>query len=100
MIRKAVLLFLVALLLPACAELPGFPLGAPAPAVQQTEDTLFREAEASYRRHAYRQALQQYEAYLNRSPQGDHATAARLRQAELLGLLGDWQGSLRRYQSL
>ncbi|MFH1594773.1 MAG: penicillin-binding protein activator [Pseudomonadota bacterium] len=100
MIRKSVLLFLAALLLPACAELPGFPPGAPAPAVQQTEDTLFREAEASYRRHAYRQALQQYEAYLNRSPQGGHATAARLRQAELLGLLGDWQGSLRRYQSL
>ena len=100
MIRNAVLLFLVALLLPACAELPGFPLGAPAPAVQPTEDTLFREAEASYRRHAYRQALQQYGAYLNRSPQGGHATAARLREAELLGLLGDWQGSLRRYQGL
>jgi ABC-type branched-subunit amino acid transport system substrate-binding protein len=100
MIRKAVLLFLVALLLPACAQLPGFPLGAPAPAVQQTEDTLFREAEASYRRHAYRQALQQYGAVLERYPQGGHATAARLREAELLGLLGDWQGSLRRYQSL
>ena len=100
MIRKAALLFLVALLLPACAELPGFLPAPSGPGVQQTEDTLFREAEASYRRHAYRQALQQYEAYLNRSPQGDHAAGARLRQAELLGLLGDWQGSLRHYQSL
>jgi branched-chain amino acid transport system substrate-binding protein len=100
MIRKAVLLFLVALLLPACAELPGFLPAPSAPVVRQTEDTPFREAEASYRRHAYRQALQQYEAYLKRSPQGEHAAEARLRQAEVLGLLGDWQGSLRHYQSL
>jgi branched-chain amino acid transport system substrate-binding protein len=100
MIRKAVLLFLVALLLPACAELPGLLPAPSAPVVRQTEDTLFREAEASYRRHAYRQALQQYEAYLSRAPQGEHAAAARLRQAELLGLQGDWQGSLRHYQSL
>jgi branched-chain amino acid transport system substrate-binding protein len=100
MIRKAVLLFLVALLLPACAELPGLLPAPSAPVIRQTEDTPFREAEASYHRHAYRQALQQYEAYLKRSPQGDHAAEARLRQAELLGLLGDWQGSLRHYQSL
>jgi len=100
MIRKAVLLFLVALLLPACAELTPLIQPSRGPGVTSPDESLYREAEASYRRHAYRQALQQYEAYLNRSPQGDHATAARLRQAELLGLLGDWQGSLRRYQSL
>jgi branched-chain amino acid transport system substrate-binding protein len=100
MFRKAAVLALAILLLPACAELPLFPIGAEAPSVQQTEESLFREAEAAYRRQAYRQALQQYALYLERYPQGRHATDARLREAELLGLVGDWQGSLRHYQNL
>jgi branched-chain amino acid transport system substrate-binding protein len=100
MLRKTLFLFLALALLPACVEMPLFPSSPTAPGVQQPDESLFREAEAGYRRQAYRQALQQYAAYLERYPQGKHAIEARLREAELLGLLGDWQGSLRRYQSL
>jgi hypothetical protein len=100
MLRKTLFLFLALSLLPACVEMPVFPASPTAPGVQQPEESLFRQAEAGYRRQAYRQALQQYAAYLERYPQGKHAIEARLREAELLGLLGDWQGSLRRYQSL
>lgn len=98
MTRKALLLFLTILLLPACAELT--PLIQPSPGVQSADESLYQEAEAGYRRQAYNQALQKYSAYLERAPQGKHATEARLRQAELLGLVGDWQGSLRRFQNL
>jgi branched-chain amino acid transport system substrate-binding protein len=100
-LRRIVLLFVAILLLPACAELPTlFPPSQP-PGLQGTDEgSVYREAEASYRRQAYRQAYQQYKAYLERYPKGEHITEARLREAELLGLLGDWQGSLGRYQNL
>lgn len=98
MLRKAAYLLLL-IMLPACASLPSF-APPPAPGVQKAGEALFQEAEASYRRQAYRQAYQNYVAYLERYPQGPQATAARLREAELLGMLGDWAGSVRRYQSL
>ncbi len=101
MVRKLVFLFLVIALLPACAALPPpFPSEAPGPKVQATDTALFQEAEASYRRQAYQQAYQQYNLYLERYPQGPGAMEARLKAAEILGLLGDWQGSLRRYQGI
>ncbi|MBM4286245.1 MAG: hypothetical protein FJ128_13530, partial [Deltaproteobacteria bacterium] len=85
--------------LPACVPLPPPGVGT-VPGVQDHAYTLFQEAEDHYRRHAYRQAYQRYAAYLQRYPQGQDAVRARLREAECLGLLGDWEGSLRRYQSL
>jgi ABC-type branched-subunit amino acid transport system substrate-binding protein len=90
--------FLILLLLPACVPLP--PPTPPSVSFAAEEEGLYREAEDGYRRQAYRPALQKYTAYLERYPQGKHANAVRLREAELLGLLGDWPGSLRRYQSL
>ena len=54
--RKVVLLFLALLLLPACAELAPLIQPSPPPGVQKTDESLYREAEASYRRHAYRQS--------------------------------------------
>ncbi len=99
MVRKLVLLLLVLALLPACAGAPPlFPPSGLPPKVQQTETGLFQEAETSYRRQAYRRSYQQYGEYLQHYPQGDRAMDARLRQAEILGLLGDWQGSLQSYQ--
>ena len=77
-----------------------FPSEAPAPRVRETETALFQAAEASYHRQAYRQAYQQYANYLERYPQGSRAMDARVREAEISGLLGDWQGSLRRYQGI
>lgn len=101
MVRKLVFLFLVMALLPACVALPpASPPGAPGPKVQATDTAVFQEAEASYRRQAYQQAYQQYNLYLERYPQGPQAMEARLKAAEILGLLGDWQGSLRRYQGI
>jgi branched-chain amino acid transport system substrate-binding protein len=100
MSRKILLLFLAFLLLPACAELAPLIQPSPPPGVQKSEESLYREAEASYRRHAYRQALQKCADYLERYPHGEHVTQVRLREAELLGVEGDWQGSLRRYQNL
>ena len=99
MVRKLVILLLVLALLPACAGAPPlFPPSGQPPKVQQTETGLFQEAETSYRRQAYRRSYQQYGEYLQHYPQGDRAMDARLRQAEILGLLGDWQGSLQSYQ--
>ena len=101
MVRKLAVLFLLIALLPACAAMPPrFPSEAPAARVQKTDTDLFQEAEASYRRQAYRQADRQYADYLERYPQGSRAMEARLREAEISGLLGDWQGSLRRYQGI
>ena len=101
MIRKLAVLFLLIALLPACAAMPPpFPSGGSASQVRDTDTTLFQAAEASYRRQAYRQAYQQYANYLERYPQGSRAMDARVREAELAGLLGDWQGSLRHYQSI
>ena len=85
--------------LPACVELtpPGAGSG---PLLQDQADTLFQEAEDFYRRQSYRQAYQRYVAYLQRYPKGQEAVRARLKEAECLGLIGDWEGSLRRYQAL
>ena len=101
MVRKLAVLFLLMALLPACADMPpSFPPERPVPQVRDTDTALFQAAEASYRRQAYRQAYQQYANYLERYPQGSRAMDARLREAEISGLLGDWQGSLRHYQSI
>jgi branched-chain amino acid transport system substrate-binding protein len=101
MVRKLAILVLLMALLPACATLPPpLPSQIPARQVQKTDTALFQEAEASYHRQAYRRADQQYAKYLERYPQGSRAMDARLRESEISGLLGDWQGSLRRYQSI
>jgi ABC-type branched-subunit amino acid transport system substrate-binding protein len=101
MVRKLAVLFLIIALLPACAAMPPpFPTQGPAPQVRKDETALFQEAEASYRRQAYRAAFRQYADYLERYPQGSQAMDARVREAEISGLLGDWQGSLGRYQSI
>jgi len=94
------LLFL-SLWLPACGPAGYlFPPTTPAVTPQEAEETLFLQGEESYRRQEYRQARRQYASYLGRYPQGRHATLARLREAELVGLLGDWYDSLKRYQAL
>ena len=101
MVRKLAVLFLLMALLPACADMPPpFPAERPASQVRETDTALFQTAEASYRRQAFRQAYVQYANYLERYPQGPRAMDAQLREAEISGLLGDWQGSLRRYQSI
>jgi branched-chain amino acid transport system substrate-binding protein len=101
MVRKLAALFLVLTLLPACAGRPPvFPPETGAPTVQMTAAGLFQAAEASYSRQAYRRAFEQYNDYVARYPQEPRAMDARLRAAEIMGLLGDWQGSLRRYQSI
>lgn len=100
MVRRLAVLLLFVVLLPSCAGMQ-FPLEPPAPKeVKPSEAGLFDKAEASYRHLAYRQAYQQYSYYLELYPQGSHAMEARLREAELLGLLGDWQGSLKHYQGI
>ncbi len=93
-------LFLLLWLLPACAELPGFPPPERTVEAGRAGEALFQSAEASYRRQAYGQAFQSYAQYLEGFPQGQHATEARLREAELLGLQGNWQGSLAAYQAI
>jgi branched-chain amino acid transport system substrate-binding protein len=100
MVRRLAFLFLFIMLLPACAGMQ-FPSKAPAPKeVKPTETGLFQKAESSYHQLAYRQAYQQYSYYLELYPQGSNAMEARLREAEILGLLGDWQGSLKHYQGI
>jgi branched-chain amino acid transport system substrate-binding protein len=101
MVRKLAVLFLFLALLPACAAMPPpLPPERPAHQVRETDTALFQAAEASYRRQAYRQAYQQFANYLERYPQGPRAMDARFREAEISGLLGDWHGSLRHYQSI
>jgi ABC-type branched-subunit amino acid transport system substrate-binding protein len=100
MVRKLPFLCLLIALLPACAAMQVAPQ-TPAPkAAQPDEAGLFQIAETSYRNQAYRQAYQQYPRYLELYPQGARAMEARLREAEVLGLLGNWQGSLSHYQRL
>lgn len=94
---KAAYFILLVWLLPACMPLP--PMAPPAAVVSGEED-LFQKAEAAYRSHTYPHARANYRAYLERFPQGKYAPTARLREAEVSGLLGDWQGALRRYQAL
>jgi len=98
--RRLLPLFLLLWLLPACAELPGLlPSGRGVETVV-TDESLFQAAEADYHRQAYGRAYQSYAQYLERYPGGPHAAEARLREAELLGLKGDWQGSLGLYQGI
>ncbi len=92
--------FLLLWLLPACAELPGLPPPGRAVEAAAADESLFQAAEADYHRQAYGRAYESYAQYLGRYPQGPHATAARLREAELLGLMGNWQGALGLYQSI
>jgi len=93
-------LALVWILLSSCATL--YPLYPPAqpPASENRGERLFLEAENYYRSQDYRQAWQAYSAYLAQYPQGPNANRARLREAELLGIFGDWQGSLNKYQEI
>jgi branched-chain amino acid transport system substrate-binding protein len=93
--RGIVALCLALGLLSACAPLP-----LERPSYRDSEEILFQEAESAYRRQVYRQAWEGYLNYLHRYPRGTHASWARLREAELLGLLGDWPRSLKHYQAL
>jgi len=94
-------LLVLSLWLPACGPASYlFPPTTPVVSPREVEENLFQQAEESYRRQVYRQARTQYATYLERYPQGEHAMVARLRLAELVGLLGDWHDSLRRYQAL
>ena len=93
-------LFLLLWLLPACAELPGFAPDRQTTETARVDESLFQSAEASYRSQRYTDAWRLYRSYLERYPQGRHVTEARLREAELLGLQGNWQGSLSAYQSI
>ena len=86
MVRKLAVLVLIMALLPACAGMPPpFPTQGPAPQVRKDANALFQEAEASYRRQAYRQAYQHYADYLERYPQGSRAMDARVRTADIFG---------------
>ncbi|MFZ5450394.1 MAG: ABC transporter substrate-binding protein [Thermodesulfobacteriota bacterium] len=77
-----------------------FPPTVPPVSTREAEENLFQQAQESYRRQDYRQARLQYGAYINRYPQGRHNLLARLREADLVGLQGDWHDALRRYQAL
>jgi ABC-type branched-subunit amino acid transport system substrate-binding protein len=90
------LILLTLAAIPACALAPTL---EPRRAVQQG-DALYMEGEALYRRQDYQQAWQRYEAYLQSDPKGRYALQARLRKAEILGLMGDWHGSLAQYEAL
>jgi branched-chain amino acid transport system substrate-binding protein len=97
---RFVLLSLALVFLSACqGQAPQYPAPRP-PTVQSKGENLFLEAESYYRRQEYRRAWQAYVAYLQQNPQGREANQARLREAELLGLMGDWQGSLAKYQEI
>ncbi len=94
-------LFLLLWLLPACAELPGFAPERQTMETARADESLFQSAEASYRRQRYTaMPVGVIAPYLERYPQGRHVTEARLREAELLGLQGNWQGSLSAYQTI
>ena len=91
---------LVLILLSSCTALsPPYPPAHP-PVSRDHRESLFMEAETYYRNQNYRQAWQVYTTYLTQYPQGPQADRARLREAELLGILGDWQGSLTKYQEI
>jgi branched-chain amino acid transport system substrate-binding protein len=96
-----IFLVCLSLWLPGCGPATYlFPPTTPVVSPGGAEENLFQEAQESYRRQVYRQARVQYASYLERYPHGRHALMARLRLAELVGLLGDWRDSLRRYQDL
>jgi branched-chain amino acid transport system substrate-binding protein len=92
--------FLVLMILTSCAHSPGQYPPAQPPTAQNKGESLFMEAESYYRGHDYHRAWQTYATYLKQNPQGVSANQARLREAEILGLLGDWQGSLNTYKDL
>lgn len=96
-----IFLLLLGLWLSGCAPASYvFPAKAPAVSSREAEENLFLQAQESYRRQDYRQARLQYGAYIDRYPQGQHNLLARLREADLVGLRGDWHDALRRYQAL
>jgi branched-chain amino acid transport system substrate-binding protein len=97
---RLILISLVLLFLSSCAHSPQQNPPAQPPTAQKKGESLFLEAESYYRSHDYRRAWQTYAAYLQQNPKGVSANQARLREAELLGLLGDWQGSLTTYKDL
>jgi branched-chain amino acid transport system substrate-binding protein len=97
---RLVFLCLAWMLLSACTALsPLYPSAQPHTPGDKGE-SLFLEAESFYRSQDYRQAWQAYTTYLTQHPQGPHADRARLREAELLGIFGDWRGSLNKYQDI
>lgn len=97
-------LALALVLLSACqGRTPQYPTARPPVAKNQAQnkgEDLFLEAESYYRGRDYRRAYQTYEAYLRQKPQGLRMNQARLREAEIQGLLGDWQGSLNTYKDI
>lgn len=99
MALKLVLVLVATMSLPpACALPPSVPPGRVS--VQDRSEALYLEAEAFYRRRDYQAAWQRYDAYLLSHPQGRYALQARLREAEIQGLLGNWQAALTRYEAL
>ncbi len=92
------LILLALVVIPSCPLAPS--MAPRRVAVQERGDVLFMEAEALYRHQDYQQAWQRYEAYLKSDPNGRYALRARLREAEILGLMGDWHGSLAHYEAL
>jgi branched-chain amino acid transport system substrate-binding protein len=100
MVRKLTVMLLVMALLPACTLLPAYPPEAPVPQAGGRAATLFQKAEDSYRHQAYRQAFQDYDDYVARYPQGPRVNEARLRAADIWGILGNWRGALARYQRI
>jgi branched-chain amino acid transport system substrate-binding protein len=97
---RLILVALLIVLLSSCAHSPQqYPRTQP-PAAQKKGEALFLQAESYYHSHEYRRAWPIYAAYLKQNPQGQSVTQASLREAEIFGLLGDWQGSLNTHQSL
>ena len=105
MFRKAVLFLPVAC--PGClARLCG-PLSPPLPhpppllaSVQEAEENLYLTGGRELPPPDLPPGPARDSRLSGALPPGRQCPLARLREAELLGLLGDWQGSLRRYQAL
>jgi branched-chain amino acid transport system substrate-binding protein len=97
---RFILVSLIIVLLSSCAHSPQQKPPAQPPIAQKKGESLFLEAESYYRSHEYRRAWQAYATYLQQNPRAVNANQARLKEGELLGLLGDWQGSLNTYKDL
>ena len=97
---RFIVLCLAWMVLSSCTALAPPQSVAPPPTFETKGESLFLEAEAHFHRQDYRQAWQAYTAYLERYPQGPNANQALLREAELLGIFGNWQGSLNKYQDI
>jgi len=101
MARILARLLLVILIIAGCQGMPQiFPPSEPATVREDPGERLFQEAEQYFRRQAYHQAWQSYVAYRERYPKGVHFLTAHLREAEVLGLMGDWQAAQRAYERL